>query len=131
MKQHEEARLAANEVRLARAELKREVKSGDVALGEYLAEVVLPDWLHKMSLEELLDAVPWLRSEVIGAWLAEVPIRRGVYVGGLTYRKRRLLADRLTKWEVARRERAEARNQKRARRHAPSSGSVPRREVIA
>jgi hypothetical protein len=122
----------ANEVRLARAELKRELKAGDIALGEYLAEVQLPAWLHKMPFEELLRHVPHLRRDVVETWLAETPIKGGALIEDLTYRKRRIVADRLAKFESAQKVRAEVRSGKRARpkgagHHHPAKGLAGKR----
>jgi hypothetical protein len=107
--QHLEALERANEVRLARAALKREIKAGQVALGDYLAEPDLPDWLDGMPLEELLGALPGLRRSRIGEWMHEVPINRGALIRALTYRKRRILAAQVQGWERHAADRAQRR----------------------
>lgn len=109
MKQYEEALVTANEVRLARAELKREVKAGKASVGELLAEVELPAWLLKMPLDQLLDALPRFQQKEIERIQFETPIKGGALIGDLTYRKRRMVADRVAKWEAGAAERSEKR----------------------
>lgn len=55
-KQRAEALQKANDVRFARARLKREIKAGEVALQELLMEP--PEIIHSMKLVDLLLATP-------------------------------------------------------------------------
>lgn len=94
MKQHECALARANEVRLARAALKREVKQNPRRVLEVLEEP--PDYLHTLQLMDLLMMLPrWGRSRArrtIGhiAWASE-----NVQVGRLTPRVRGILLEHL------------------------------------
>lgn len=128
MSQHLEALESANRIRLARAQLKREIKAGDLKLSELLAEPELPDFLERMHLEELLFAGPRMYRRTLHSALAEVPIALTATVGGVTYRQRRRLADALGKWEGRQ---AIYSGGKRARRHAGHRPSGPAARAIA
>lgn len=97
--QHLDALERANEIRCARAQLKRELKAGDVLLSEILTEPSIPDWLETMRVEQLLDAVPHLQTRTIHSMLHEVPVGPTVALDRMTYRQRRALASLLARWE--------------------------------
>jgi hypothetical protein len=89
-----------NEVRLARGTLKRKIKAGETPCSEVLKEHPVPADLATMRVEELLDSVPRLQTTIIHSWLHSIPIKLTANLGDLTYRKRRILADLLDKWEA-------------------------------
>jgi len=86
-----EALERANYVRLHRAELKRQVKRGEVTVSSVLSGEI-PDWLERMAVYELIDAIPQIRKRTIARILAEVGnLSFSRNVGMLTVRQRNLL----------------------------------------
>jgi hypothetical protein len=88
-----EQRLAAleraNDVRLRRAQLKRDMKAGRKHASQIIAEP--PEWAETMRIVDLLLAVPrWGRTTVGGA-LKCVEVAPGKHLGGLSPRQRREL----------------------------------------
>jgi hypothetical protein len=80
----------ANEVRLARAELKRQIAEGTVSA----AEVILrcPSPIEKMTVSELLMSQRrWGRTRC-RQYLSAVPLSETKTVGSMTDRQRRALA---------------------------------------
>lgn len=93
MKQHECALARANEVRLARAELKREVKQNPRKVLEVLEEP--PDWCHTLALMDLLMMLPrWGRARARRT-IGHIAWSENVQVGRLTPRVRGILLERL------------------------------------
>jgi len=90
--QYEIARESANRIRFARAELKRDIKTGVVTLPEVLLADI-PDWLVGMKVEKLVLAVPRVGPRVASRWLARVPTHPHSHIGYLTMRQRLLLAE--------------------------------------
>jgi hypothetical protein len=76
----------ANEVRLLRAQLKRDLKSGSVSIAAILAET--PDYLLTARPLELLTAVPGLGRVRAARLLTQCAISQAKTLGGLTQRQR-------------------------------------------
>lgn len=94
--QHLDALERAQEVRLVRAEIKREVKRGELGVAEILqpgSEV--PDTLRTMTIAELLSAQNRWGATRSRGLLRRVEIRENRPVGELTTRQRRALVDAL------------------------------------
>jgi hypothetical protein len=91
--QHLQALERANRVRLARADLKRRVAEGELAV----ADVILcpPYEAEKMEVGDLLLSQRrwgWTRARKV---LAAIPIAENKTIGSMTDRQRRALAERL------------------------------------
>ena len=86
----------AQEVRLARAEIKRELKRGEIGVAEILRPgSKVPDPLKTMAVAELLSAQNrWGATRSRGV-LQRVEIREHRQVGELTTRQRRVLTQAL------------------------------------
>ena len=92
--QHMRALAQANRVRLARAELKRQVAEGEISV----AEVVLdcPWEAESMAIADLLMSQHrWGRTRC-RRFLAAIPISETKTIGSMTDRQRRALAARLS-----------------------------------
>ncbi|MGH2850161.1 MAG: hypothetical protein ACRDLP_06045 [Solirubrobacteraceae bacterium] len=91
--QHLRALQRANEVRLARAELKRRVMDGDVSA----AEVILssPWEVESMAVSELLMSQHRWGHTRARRFLATIPMTETKTIGSLTERQRQSLADLL------------------------------------
>ena len=91
--QHMRALARANEVRLARAELKRRIAHGDVSV----AEVVLtsPWEAESMTISDLLMSQRRWGSTRCRKLLQGVPMSENKTVGSMTERQRRALAELL------------------------------------
>jgi hypothetical protein len=91
--QHLRALQRANEVRLARAELKRRVLDGDVSA----AEVILssPWEVESMAVSELLMSQHRWGHTRARRFLAMIPMTETKTIGSLTERQRQSLADLL------------------------------------
>ena len=96
--QHMQALARANHCRLSRAQLKREIKSGEARVSEVLASPI-PDWLERLTVEELLRSCPFIRATRACRMLAKVPIGPTRTVGETTRRQRLILAGLLREWE--------------------------------
>lgn len=91
--QHMRALERANEVRLARAELKRRIGRGDLDVVEVVREV--PMETETMTLAELLTAQRrWGRTRA-RKFLVPLSLHENKALGTLTTRQRRLLAREL------------------------------------
>ena len=91
--QHLRALARANEVRLARAALKRSVGSRETNVTEVIAEV--PWEAETMTLSELLTAQPrWGRTRT-RKLLGSLGLNENKRLGSLTERQRSLLVERL------------------------------------
>jgi hypothetical protein len=84
----------ANEVRLARAELKRQIAAGKVSA----AEVILscPSQIDKMTVSELLMSQRRWGQTRCRRVLTAVPLSETKTVGSMTDRQRHALAEMLT-----------------------------------
>jgi hypothetical protein len=121
VEQHMQALELANSIRLARAELKRHIKAGDVLAAEVLLGDV-PDFLEGMRLEEFCNAIPRYQWRFHQQLMQSTHTGLAAVIGDLTARKRRLIAEELGEWEAA----ADERRRARAHRHAARSDSVRR-----
>ena len=91
--QHLRALARANEVRLARAALKRSVASRETGVVEVISEV--PWEAETMNLSELLTAQPrWGRTRT-RKLLGSLGLSENKRIGTLTERQRTLLVERL------------------------------------
>ena len=91
--QHLRALNRANEVRLARAELKRRVATGEITAGEVIIQA---SWeAASMSVSDLLMSQRRWGHQRCRKVLAQIPVSETKTVGSLTDRQRRALADLL------------------------------------
>lgn len=91
--QHLRALARANEVRLARAALKRSIASRELEVSTVIAEV--PWEAETMNLSELLTAQPrWGRTRT-RKLLGSLGLSENKQIGTLTERQRSLLVERL------------------------------------
>ena len=91
--QHMRALQQANRVRLARAELKRQVGDGDTTVADVVTEC--PWEAESMSIADLLMSQHrWGRTRC-RRFLASIPMSETKTVGSMTERQRRALAARL------------------------------------
>jgi hypothetical protein len=98
--QHMRALERANEVRLARAELKRSVAFGKIDVAEVI--VYCPCEVHSMAVSDLLMSQHrWGRTRC-RKLLAGIPMSESKTVGSMTDRQRRALASMLTSTERGR-----------------------------
>jgi hypothetical protein len=95
-----EALERANVVRLARAELKRHIKAGDVLVAEVLLGEV-PDWLEAMPVEELCNSIRRFQRKQFEQLAFAVPFGLFATVGKLTSRQLSALGNTLAEWETA------------------------------
>jgi hypothetical protein len=91
--QHLRALHRANEVRLARAELKRRVATGEITAGDVILEA--PWEAHSMSVADLLMSQRRWGHQRCRKLLAQIPVSETKTVGTLTDRQRQALADLL------------------------------------
>ena len=91
--QHLRALHRANEVRLARAELKRRVAEGEVTAGEVILEA--PWEARSMAVADLLMSQRRWGHQRCRKVLGQVPVSETKTVGSLTERQRYALADLL------------------------------------
>jgi hypothetical protein len=91
--QHMQALAQANRVRLARAELKRQVAEGELSVADVVLEC--PWEAESMSISDLLMSQHrWGRTRC-RRFLAAIPMSETKTVGSMTDRQRRALAARL------------------------------------
>lgn len=88
--QHLRALERANEVRLARAELKRRIASGELLPAEVILEQ--PWEAHTMSVSDLLTSQRRWGGQRTRRLLAAVPVAETKTIGTLTERQRQTLA---------------------------------------
>ena len=92
--QHMRALAQANRVRLARAELKRQVADGEVSVAEIVLE--RPWEAESMSIADLLMSQHrWGRTRC-RRFLAQIPMVETKTIGSMTDRQRNELAKRLS-----------------------------------
>lgn len=97
--QHLAALESANRIRLARAALKRDIRTGETTVAEVLLADI-PDWLEGMAVGELVQAVRWIGPHKCRQVLTRMgdgrwPCSELKEVGYLTMRQRRHLAEAL------------------------------------
>ncbi len=91
--QHMQALAQANRVRLARAELKRQVAEGDSTVAEIVLEC--PWEAESMTIADLLMSQHrWGRTRC-RRFLLQIPMNETKTIGSMTDRQRRCLAGRL------------------------------------
>jgi hypothetical protein len=79
----------ANEVRSARTRLRKEVKAGEIAVADLVADP--PEVIHGMEIFELLTAQRrWGRVKALRL-LAIIQLRENKMIGEMTERQRRFL----------------------------------------
>ncbi len=91
--QHLRALHRANEVRLARAELKRRIATGEITAGDVILES--PWEAHSMSVADLLMSQRRWGHQRCRKVLAQIPVSETKTVGTLTDRQRQALAELL------------------------------------
>ena len=91
--QHMRALERANQVRLARAELKRRVAEGDVDVAEVILEC--PWEAQSMAISDLLMSQRRWGQTRCRKFLAQIPLSENKPVGSLTERQARALAELL------------------------------------
>ena len=91
--QYMDALRRANEVRLARAQTRREVAAGEIGVGEVI--LACPRELCTMTVFELLAAQRRWGRKRSRDLLAEVGLPETKSLGTMTERQRRVVADRL------------------------------------
>jgi hypothetical protein len=92
--QHMRALERANQVRLARAELKRRVASGEIGVAEVILEC--PWEANSMAVSDLLMSQRRWGQTRCRKFLAQIPMSEQKTVGSMTERQRRTLAAMLT-----------------------------------
>ncbi len=96
--QHLKALETANRVRLARAELKRGVRTGDVSVSEVILSC--PWEAHRMEVSELLTSQKRWGRERCRRLLVPVGIPENKQIGTLTERQRTALAGRVGRPQI-------------------------------
>ncbi len=91
--QHMQALQRANEVRLARAELKRQIAAGEISAGEVI--LACPWEADSMSVADLLTSQRRWGQTRCRNFLAGVPMSETKTVGSMTQRQRHALSDLL------------------------------------
>jgi hypothetical protein len=91
--QHLEALSRANQVRLARAELKRRVACGEISAGDVILES--PWEADSMTVADLLMSQRRWGITRCRRLLGQIPVSETKTIGSLTDRQRRALASRL------------------------------------
>lgn len=81
-----EALARANEIRLARANLKRDLKAGRVSASAVIADP--PEWAETMTLFKLLLATPRYGHQMVNTALNRTGISPSKTLAGLTDRQR-------------------------------------------
>jgi len=92
--QHMRALERANKVRLARAELKRRVASGEIGVAEVILEC--PWEADSMAVADLLTSQRRWGQTRCRKFLTQIPMSEQKTVGSMTERQRRTLAAMLT-----------------------------------
>jgi hypothetical protein len=98
--QHMRALARANQVRLARAELKRRVAMEDIDVAEVILEC--PWEAHSMAVADLLMSQRRWGQTRCRRFLAQIPMSEKKTVGSMTDRQRQTLAAMLASAERAR-----------------------------
>jgi hypothetical protein len=91
--QHLRALHRANEVRLARAELKRRVGTGEISAGEVILQT--PWEVTSMTVADLLMSQRRWGHQRCRRLLGQIPVSETKTLGSLTDRQRRALAELL------------------------------------
>lgn len=91
----------ANTVRMARAQLKREIKAGDIKIVDLLREGI-PDCMATEKAEKMLCAAPKVGPTNARSLLIKASASPFVQAGALTWRQRSIIAANLELKEKAR-----------------------------
>ena len=89
--QRMEALTRANEIRVARAQLKRDLKERRIRIEQVIADP--PDYVLTAKVYDMLVAVPRLGRVKVGRLLTQCRISQSKTVGGLSERQRAELLD--------------------------------------
>ena len=89
--QRMEALTRANEIRVARAQLKRDLKDRRIRIEQVIADP--PDYVLTAKVYDMLVAVPRLGRVKVGRLLTQCRISQSKTVGGLSERQRTELLD--------------------------------------
>jgi hypothetical protein len=89
--QRMEALTRANEIRVARAQLKRDLKQRRVRIEQVIADP--PEYVLTAKVYDMLVAVPRLGRVKVGRLLTQCRISQSKTVGGLSERQRAELLD--------------------------------------
>ena len=92
--QHMRALARANQVRLARAELKRGVAAGEIAVAELIVDC--PSEANGMAVADLLISQRRWGETRCHKLLAQLPVSEQKTIGSMTDRQRRVLAAMLS-----------------------------------
>lgn len=89
------------EVRTRRAQLKREIKAGEVLISELLIDTAggVPLWLENFAIGQLLSAMNKVSFDMGCALCESLRIPPLKTVGAMTYRQRRVVASHVAEWE--------------------------------
>ncbi len=79
----------ANDVRVKRAEIKRQINRGEASVTDALRD--RPEWLHTCKVYTLLLAMPGIGSVKAMRWMAQLDISHSKTVGGISWDQRRRL----------------------------------------
>lgn len=93
LEQRFEALGVANDVRVRRAQLKRDLKARRVLVADVVVEP--PVWAETMKVQDLLLAVPKVGRVKVGKVLRDVAISPSKTLGGMSVRQRGELVGRL------------------------------------
>ena len=96
MEQHMIALEKANEFRLQRVALNREIRAGEVKASEILEKEV-PTWLEGEVLGRFIRQIPRFGPSRMRGFLVPLNLAELKTLGGLTYRQRKLLVRELRK----------------------------------
>lgn len=83
----------ANETRLMRVQLKRDIRASTTSVVDYLLDP--PEFTWNMPVDELLGAQPRWGTVKVGKLLGPLHISTNRRIGKLTPRQRQLLAERI------------------------------------
>lgn len=92
-----EALRLGNQVRQARAKLRREVRSGTATVADVLLEV--PDCAQRMTMGELLRCVKGLGPFRIEGICEQARVSSVALLGDVTLRQRRIVTGLVQRWE--------------------------------
>lgn len=113
----------ANEVRIARSQLKRDIRAGKVTAAEVVLLSPTPDWLQRMRVEQLILSAFGFKRRTCQRILLRSRVTPATTMGSLTSAQREMLVAELC--EHAER-RDLNRHYKRARPYVSSVPSVGR-----
>lgn len=104
--QHMQALARANEVRLFRAKIRREITEGERSAATTL--IWFDDKLETMRVVDLLTALPRVGEQKAEEWLRECWASPDKRIGALSDRQRNCIVAKVQAWEYRRTERTAA-----------------------